>query len=757
MSNLVFSMVLKMVDEVSSTANKVASGVERMSNRVARASNKMAGGMKAAWGLSFDALENDVLNKRIGRWEQKVQRARNGLMTSLAAGAAVIAPVVRIGKFEHEMARFGTIASYSKEQLAEIETILRAAGPRVNKYASELLVGLEFLLGKGIDENSALKIIEPVGKASVATGAAIQDMSAAGYAAISNLDIAYSQMSKTFDMMAMSGKLGGFELKDMAKHFPGLTAAAKNLGMVGEPAVARLGAALQIALRGAANPDEAANNLKNFLAKMASPEVVNKFKKMGIDIRAELEVAAKNGIDPMEYMLVRVHDLAEENRYVIQDVFGDLQVQNFLKPMVANLEEYANIRDKTLSADGVIDTDFATMDDTLFEKFKGFQIALDNSLKAGQGLTLVMKDLVVSATKLVVVFNSFSAQNPELVSGFVKATAALLALGAVAGVVNFIWATLGSGLAKFLKLLWRARGVLTFLRIAFLAISASASAMGAALATVTAPVWGLIAAIVAAAAALAFGLWKYWDRISAFTKGFLAPFRKMAHEAWTAVANSVGKIMAKLSELTGIDFGQLGEKIRSFFDFSDELATAKSALDNFWASIMGFFSRELLSDSQKSELSNMGESFAQSLIDGFMAGLVALKDLTISYFAEITSSILPIDLVNLFNWGEPPEWFSWLTGGNKSALASNASGTKTPEYKPVRAPASSAASELGVNLSKLSAQLGGTASKQDVDQSRTVHQSNSYNINVYGGPSAAGNATLGSIRSANDRALRDTD
>ena len=41
--------------------------------------------------------------------------------------------------------------------------------------------------------------------------------------------------------------------------------------------------ALQIARKGTADPAEAANNLKNFLSKIAAPATIKNFKDAGVD------------------------------------------------------------------------------------------------------------------------------------------------------------------------------------------------------------------------------------------------------------------------------------------------------------------------------------------------------------------------------------------------------------------------------------------------------------------------------------------
>jgi hypothetical protein len=124
------------------------------------------------------------------------------------------------------------------------------------------------------------------------------------------------------DILAQSGKEGRFELKDMASAFPSLTAGASMLGMKGVPAVASLGAALQIAMKGAGDASEAANNLENFIQKVTSPLAVKNFKDtFGINLKNVLVDAAKQGKDPILEVLEVMNKAAKAIFLMYQKCF----------------------------------------------------------------------------------------------------------------------------------------------------------------------------------------------------------------------------------------------------------------------------------------------------------------------------------------------------------------------------------------------------------------------------------------------------
>jgi hypothetical protein len=162
----------------------------------------------------------------------------------------------------------------------------------------------------------------------------------------------------------------------MAQYFPMLTAQAKSLHMTGTEGIATLGAALQIAMKGAPDSATAANNFQNFLAKLTNPETVRKFESMGVDIESAMKQSMAAGKNPIEEMVLLIDQLTGGDKFRIGELFGDMQVIDFLNPMLQNLEEFKNIKAATLAASGVVDKDFANISKVSQEQLKKFNIAI---------------------------------------------------------------------------------------------------------------------------------------------------------------------------------------------------------------------------------------------------------------------------------------------------------------------------------------------------------------------------------------------
>lgn len=334
-------------------------------------------------GAALDAAKakTAAMNQVAELRQQRAQMIGDTLAAAVVPGT-IIATMRQAagvaGDFEHALMRFGNTAGFSQEKVEEVRRKILDLSATTNQTAPEMLAGLEVLVGRGMDPTQALVSMASIGRAATATGASVEDMAKTAFALQDSLKISPDGLAKAIDSLAQSGKSGGFELRDMAKHLPVLTAQAQALGMKGADAVASLGASLQLAFKGTGNADAAATNLTNFLSKVTSKEAVENFRKMGVDLQQELTDAMQSGEDPILFMIQRINDLTDGDQFKLNELFGDQQVKQFILPMLQNLEDFKKIKAEALSAEGVNDKDFERALATANERFKGLGIAMSN-------------------------------------------------------------------------------------------------------------------------------------------------------------------------------------------------------------------------------------------------------------------------------------------------------------------------------------------------------------------------------------------
>lgn len=277
------------------------------------------------------------------------------------------------------LTEIGIKADLSGTQLAQLHQQMRGLAGSTNQTTSELLAGVDTMATLGLDAQSAADAMPAIGKAATATMSSISDLSAASVAAMQNMRVAPSEISKMLDAMAEAGNQGAFEMRDMAAAFPALTASAKSLGIEGVKGITDMAAALQVARRGAGDASSAANNMSNFLQKIMAPATIKNFKSFGVDVTKELQKAHKKGISPIEHFIALVDEKTEGGRAdLLGQLFGDKQVLEFVRPMIADFKDYLRIRGDAERASGTVAAAYASRMEDANQKVKSFRIQMEN-------------------------------------------------------------------------------------------------------------------------------------------------------------------------------------------------------------------------------------------------------------------------------------------------------------------------------------------------------------------------------------------
>ncbi|MBB4287644.1 phage tail tape measure protein [Roseospira goensis] len=474
-----------------------------------------------------------------------VGAAGYGMMHAGRVGLGWVKPAMEA---DHAWTALGLVAGATADELDHMRDRVRDIAAATNQDATALREALGFLIGKGLSPGDALAVLDRVGRAATATGADMADMGALTFAAMDTLLVAAGDVGRAHDIMARAGDLGGFELRDMARTFPQLTANARALGLTGTKAIATLSAALQVAVKGASGPEDAATNLANFLQKATAPETVRNFEKFGIDIKAALREAVLRGENPFDALLAQIAqatgaDLEQEmskaiaagadprmaadalaRKFELGELFGDMQVLNFLAPMLANMEEFRRIRAEALGADGVVDRKFAIMRNTDEERWKALLIAAD-ALKetTGGALSPALGQVADAMTRVVRGTIKWTEKNPELVASL-GTVAAWTAAGAVG--IGGLMTAAGAVLVPLAVLRWSMTtlglkaGLLgTAMRGVAAAGPLVAGAFRVMSAALVATPIGWVLLLAAALAGIVYAIYRNWDGIGEWFQG----------------------------------------------------------------------------------------------------------------------------------------------------------------------------------------------------------------------------------------------
>ena len=479
--------------------------------------------------VQYARQELDLIGKQIRALKQRqdVEKAqaanvahraelRGKIGGTMAAGAAVMAPIGaainEAANFDHALQLIGNTADMTKDQVGALKRIIMETSKATGQSATNTRNGLGFLIAAGMKPDQATKFLTNIGKTATATNADVEDLSKMVFTLNDSLKITPDDMPLAIDTLAQAGKEGNVELKDMARQLPVLGSGFTALKMQGREAAATLGAALQIARKGASDADEAANNMKNFIAKIMSPETLKKAKKeFNLDLYKVITDAQKKGKNPFEAAMAAIMKATKGDQKAIGELFSDMQVQNFIRPMIQNWDDYKKIKDKALAADGVVERDFATMMQTTKQQIMEVGHALGR-LGVAFG-SIFGGDAASKSSGLAAKIGQladFVEANRTLVRVSVQVVGGLIAARLAVLGVQFAWAS--------------ATAVWLGARAAWIAAPAVLTAVGTALKFVGGAVMWVgrallmnpIGLIVTAIAGAAFLIYKYWEPIKAF-------------------------------------------------------------------------------------------------------------------------------------------------------------------------------------------------------------------------------------------------
>ncbi|MGU5730818.1 phage tail tape measure protein [Aeromonas jandaei] len=520
---------------------------------------------------------------RIQRQQQENKANRNELggkiVNTAAAGAAIALPSFAMFKqssqFSYDLMMIGLTAEMTKKQVADLGGTMVTLSDQTGVSQENMKNAFGFLVAAGQKVGEAQANLKSIGKTAKATGSDIEDVARASFTMGDALKVKPDQMQRAMDMLVQAGKAGNFEFKAMAAELPGLGSSFQALKMTGTEAVATMGSALQIAMKGAKSESEAANNLSNFLSKLMSEETAKKAAKMGGNISKVIRDAQASGANPIEAAIAEINRITKGgDQELISKLFGDMQVQNFIRPMLQNLEEYKKIKQEVLDSQWVVERDWATVMASSKEKTEKLSNSVWGLTEAiGGALDPIVGKLADTLMPVVTATRDFVKANPKLVGGVIASAAAFTTLRLAVLGTKFAFTFLRGGLLGGAGVMekMRAGALLAGRALPFVATGIR----GIGLAFVSTGIGALLAGVALAGLAI----YQHWDGVSAFMGGVFDGIKvglEPAINAWKGLGEALG-ITDKVTALWE-GFKKLLEPVTYT---KDELGKASAAGKNF--------------------------------------------------------------------------------------------------------------------------------------------------------------------------------
>lgn len=304
--------------------------------------------------------------------QAKAFNRTQGLMArgSMMAGAAMsrylapaaiaygaVATARSFATVERRMERIGITADASAtETRAALETI-RQTAQDIGAPVDNVTEGLENLVASGKSMGEALALLPSVSRTAQAADAEFGQIATTADAVSGSFGIAAEQMDRAFDILAKGGKLGKFELKDMAAELPSLAPAFAALGYSGEAGLKKLTAALQTVRLETGQSGEAATAFTDVLTKMESTATAANFKKFGVDIRKEMSKARKEGKDTLDTFIDLSTKAVKGDLSKLPQLFTDKQMLVGMRALINHTGELKGYFDELGNASGTVARD----------------------------------------------------------------------------------------------------------------------------------------------------------------------------------------------------------------------------------------------------------------------------------------------------------------------------------------------------------------------------------------------------------------
>ncbi|MDB6447081.1 phage tail tape measure protein, partial [Pseudomonas sp. 21TX0197] len=295
------------------------------------------------------------------------------------------------------------------------------------------------LVGAGMDLKQAMAYAPTAAKFAIGQGASGVDTASMIMALQQNAKITDPKvMQQALEAIAFQGQAGSFEASDMARWFPQLLATMEKNGSTGMDAVSSLGAMLQVQMKTAGGSDEAANNLKNWMEKIGSSDVVKAYKEAGIDYQASLNTGIQKGMSTLESSFAlamkyiqatdpaKAAKMAEAQARISKetdpekakaaldalerslrtgDLFADMQVKAALTAYSQNRELYDQLKKDSQSSGGILEKNLAERRETSKQMWDELGQAVSDGMRSigdairpatdavAQGLTSIVRGL----------------------------------------------------------------------------------------------------------------------------------------------------------------------------------------------------------------------------------------------------------------------------------------------------------------------------------------------------------------------------
>lgn len=326
-----------------------ARDLDKFRNAQTRAANAFARSAS-----QFKGLER---MERVAGTLSRGAAALGGAFALHRAGQALKEATIRFSQVDRAMTRTGITGDATAEEVRKGTEELRNLARQTATMFDPAQKGLDAITASGREFGEAMKMMPSVLRTAQASGAGVEEIANSSTALLDHMKISIEGLQEAQDTLAMGGKLGKFELKDMARYLPSMLPAFKALGAEGQSGLRSLVAMLQVIRTGTGTAEEAAASASNIFQKMESEETTKRFQKFGIDLRKEMAKARKEGRNLSEVFVDLSDKALKGDLSKLPQLFSDMEFARGMRALIAGRDKYKEYLGELGKSSGTIATD----------------------------------------------------------------------------------------------------------------------------------------------------------------------------------------------------------------------------------------------------------------------------------------------------------------------------------------------------------------------------------------------------------------
>jgi hypothetical protein len=275
--------------------------IQREIQRTEAAYNRLARSGAMSWREQARAAEQmksrvTQLTNEMGKLTTKQKLMRAGKIAAVgvagftAAGVAVKGDVQKTLSADERISRLAMKAYEDRDAAGinagqdELRDKILAISKASGGTKEQAMDAIDSMLADGMELNDALTALPKALRAGAGTGIDAQEFAKLGTSLSQNMGIAAEDLMKVYNMAAVGGMQGKYEIGDIVRGTPEQSAKAKAAGMTGLEGFADIIAANEAAARATGTPGEAGNAVSGLLSDLTSPRLANKIKQAtGLD------------------------------------------------------------------------------------------------------------------------------------------------------------------------------------------------------------------------------------------------------------------------------------------------------------------------------------------------------------------------------------------------------------------------------------------------------------------------------------------